>query len=259
MQAGQQARQTAKACSIPTTKKSTAKGVNNRPKHKQWKRKQHRQCAGNQMEFSNHQTPNGTGGQTRGRQKSNKSSTSMLTKTAKKNPSVKTPTALKCLLYNTKEKIAKGEAEREIVKGRYITFIDVKDNGWGDLPFDHVLNPSLAESKKPEKHVMCQQVTKRLEVSILLFSKAPGMARPSMGSYFTVWKGPGCNNQAARYSKCGCSNIDSNLGGGYEFVYQGQTASAYNQPNCNGVAQTRFPGGAQMCSGFGWRSFFIQC
>ncbi|KAH9303698.1 hypothetical protein KI387_008102, partial [Taxus chinensis] len=71
------------------------------------------------------------------------------------------------------------------------------------------------------------------------------MARPSMGSYFTVWKGPGCNNKAARYSKCGCSNIDSNLRGGYEFVYQGQTASAYNQPNCNGVAQTGFSGGAQ--------------
>ncbi|KAH9303700.1 hypothetical protein KI387_008104, partial [Taxus chinensis] len=76
------------------------------------------------------------------------------------------------------------------------------------------------------------------------------MARPSMGSYFTVWKGPGCNNQAARYN---------DLRGGYEFVYQGQTASAYNQPSCNGVAQTRFPGGAQMCRSFGWRSFFTQC
>eukprot|EP00928_Gymnodinium_smaydae_P022709 TRINITY_DN18987_c0_g1_i3.p1 TRINITY_DN18987_c0_g1~~TRINITY_DN18987_c0_g1_i3.p1 ORF type:complete len:115 (+),score=2.13 TRINITY_DN18987_c0_g1_i3:67-411(+) len=86
------------------------------------------------------------------------------------------------------------------------------------------------------------------------------MAQPSEGSYFTAWAGPGCNNHAARYSKCGCSNIGNDVHGGYEFVYQGQTASAYNTANCKGVAHTRFSGSVnQACTGFGWKSFFIQC
>ncbi|GLJ27556.1 hypothetical protein SUGI_0540560 [Cryptomeria japonica] len=80
-----------------------------------------------------------------------------------------------------------------------------------------------------------------------------------VGSYFTVWAGPGCNNQAARYSKCGCSNVDSNLHGGYEFVEQGQTSAAYNAADCEGVAHTHFSGSASSCTGFGWNSFFIQC
>ncbi|GLJ27557.1 hypothetical protein SUGI_0540570 [Cryptomeria japonica] len=84
--------------------------------------------------------------------------------------------------------------------------------------------------------------------------------KPCVGSYFTVWAGPGCNNKAARYSNCGCSNIGGNLHGGYEFVYQGQTSSAYNSANCQGVAHTRFGSTVQgACSGFGWKSFFIQC
>ncbi|GLJ27548.1 hypothetical protein SUGI_0540460 [Cryptomeria japonica] len=83
--------------------------------------------------------------------------------------------------------------------------------------------------------------------------------RPSVGSYFTVWAGSGCSNQAATYSNCGCTNVASNLHGGYQFVYQGQTAAAYNAANCDGVAHTRFTSSVSGCTTFGWNSFFIQC
>ncbi|MQM16313.1 hypothetical protein Taro_049266 [Colocasia esculenta] len=82
-------------------------------------------------------------------------------------------------------------------------------------------------------------------------------AAPTEGSYMTAWAGPGCRNRAQRYSACGCSSI--NLHGGYEFVYQGQTAATYNQPNCRGVAHTRFSRSVRDCRPFGWRSIFIQC
>ncbi|CAA7396470.1 unnamed protein product [Spirodela intermedia] len=80
---------------------------------------------------------------------------------------------------------------------------------------------------------------------------------PAAASYMTVWQGPGCNNHAERYSVCGCSTI--NLRGGYEFVYQGQTAAVYNQRGCVGVASFRFRGSARGCTPFGWQSIFIQC
>ncbi|ERN04793.1 hypothetical protein AMTR_s00140p00093980 [Amborella trichopoda] len=80
---------------------------------------------------------------------------------------------------------------------------------------------------------------------------------PVSASSLTVWAGPGCNNRAERYSKCGCSGI--HLKGGYEFVYNGQTAALYNQPDCKGVAHTRFGSGARSCNAFGWKSMFIQC
>ena len=103
--------------------------------------------------------------------------------------------------------------------------------------------------------------TKRLAyVMFVVVCLFLAMAQPSQASYFTAWAGPGCNNHAARYSKCGCSNIGHNVHGGYEFVYQGQTAAAYNTDNCKGVAQTRFSSSVnQACSSFGWKSFFIQC
>uniref|UniRef100_A0A1D1XUJ9 Antimicrobial peptide 1 n=1 Tax=Anthurium amnicola TaxID=1678845 RepID=A0A1D1XUJ9_9ARAE len=82
-------------------------------------------------------------------------------------------------------------------------------------------------------------------------------AAPAEGSYMTAWAGPGCSNRAQRYSACGCTNI--NLHGGYEFVYQGQTAATYNQANCRGVAHTRFSSSTRGCRAFGWRSIFIQC
>ncbi|OVA19905.1 Antimicrobial protein MiAMP1 [Macleaya cordata] len=76
-------------------------------------------------------------------------------------------------------------------------------------------------------------------------------------SYMTVWSGPGCNNFAERYSNCGCTAINQH--GGYEFVYQGQTAALYNQDGCQGVAHTRLHSDAGQCTGFGWNSIFIQC
>nr|ABR16715.1 unknown [Picea sitchensis] len=94
-----------------------------------------------------------------------------------------------------------------------------------------------------------------LSVCLILVS-----ARPSKGSYFTAWEAAGCNNQSVQYSKCGCSNIDDKFHGGYEFVFEGQSAAAYNTEICNGPPHTRFAGrGVQDCSGFGWKSFFIQC
>ncbi|XP_059076844.1 antimicrobial peptide 1-like [Cryptomeria japonica] len=69
----------------------------------------------------------------------------------------------------------------------------------------------------------------------------------------------GCSNQAATYSNCGCTNVASDLHGGYQFVYQGQTAAAYNAANCDGVAHTRFTSSVSGCTAFGWNSFFIQC
>ncbi|MQL97078.1 hypothetical protein Taro_029770 [Colocasia esculenta] len=82
-------------------------------------------------------------------------------------------------------------------------------------------------------------------------------AAPTEGSYMTAWAGPGCSGRSQRYSARGCSSI--NLHGGYQFVYQGQTAATYNQPNCRGVAHTRFRGSVRDCSPIGWRSIFIQC
>nr|1C01_A Chain A, ANTIMICROBIAL PEPTIDE 1 [Macadamia integrifolia] len=76
-------------------------------------------------------------------------------------------------------------------------------------------------------------------------------------SAFTVWSGPGCNNRAERYSKCGCSAIHQK--GGYDFSYTGQTAALYNQAGCSGVAHTRFGSSARACNPFGWKSIFIQC
>ncbi|MCO5606575.1 hypothetical protein L7F22_060763 [Adiantum nelumboides] len=64
---------------------------------------------------------------------------------------------------------------------------------------------------------------------------------------------------ARLYNACGCSNIVGDSKGGYRFTYQGQTAAAYNQANCTGVAQTCFTSSIAGCSSFGRQSFFIQC
>ncbi|RZC90284.1 hypothetical protein C5167_030994 [Papaver somniferum] len=76
-------------------------------------------------------------------------------------------------------------------------------------------------------------------------------------SSITVWSGPGCSNNGEIIRQCGCSAI--NLRGGYNFIYNGQTAALYNEFGCTGVAHTRLNGDAEMCSGFGWKSIFIQC
>ncbi|MCO5570530.1 hypothetical protein L7F22_024253 [Adiantum nelumboides] len=84
---------------------------------------------------------------------------------------------------------------------------------------------------------------------------------PSMGSCskFITFAGPESYNLAREYNACGCSNILSDSKGGYRFTYQGQTAAAYNQANCAGVAHTHFSSSTGACSPFGWQSFFIQC
>jgi len=84
-------------------------------------------------------------------------------------------------------------------------------------------------------------------------------AQPVKGSYFTAWESPVCNNETVRYSECWCSNINDKFRGGYEFVNEGQIAAAYNTELCNGPPHTRFSGSVKDCSGFGWKSFFIQC
>jgi len=77
-------------------------------------------------------------------------------------------------------------------------------------------------------------------------------AKPSEGSYFTTWEGPGCNNQTVKYGECGCSNINDSFHGGYEFVFQGQIAAAYNTEICNGPPHFRFGGTVKgACSPFG--------
>ncbi|KAI3921005.1 hypothetical protein MKW92_046636 [Papaver armeniacum] len=76
-------------------------------------------------------------------------------------------------------------------------------------------------------------------------------------SSMTVWSGPGCNNDGQIIDDCGCSAI--NLQGGYSFVYNGQTAALYNEGGCSGVSHTILNANAAMCSGFGWKSIFIQC
>ncbi|RZC43408.1 hypothetical protein C5167_036358 [Papaver somniferum] len=76
-------------------------------------------------------------------------------------------------------------------------------------------------------------------------------------SSITVWSGPGCNSSGQIIRNCGCSDI--NLRGGYSFIYNGQTAALYNEGGCRGVAHTRLNADARMCSGFGWKSIFIQC
>ncbi|KAI3887579.1 hypothetical protein MKX03_012966 [Papaver bracteatum] len=76
-------------------------------------------------------------------------------------------------------------------------------------------------------------------------------------SSITVWSGPGCNNNGQIIDRCGCSPLDRQ--GGFSFVYNGQTAALYNEGGCTGVAHTRLNGDAEMCSGFGWKSIFIQC
>ncbi|KAK9145853.1 hypothetical protein Sjap_005756 [Stephania japonica] len=91
----------------------------------------------------------------------------------------------------------------------------------------------------------------------MLLIAALAMTDVANASSFIAWSGPGCNGRAVQYRRCGCSNINEH--GGYEFVYNGQTAAMYNQPNCNGVAHTRFNSGTRSCRGFGWRSMFIQC
>ncbi|GLJ27559.1 hypothetical protein SUGI_0540620 [Cryptomeria japonica] len=81
--------------------------------------------------------------------------------------------------------------------------------------------------------------------------------KPSVGSHFTVWSGPGCNTQAFRYSDCGCSNFSFQAG--YEFVYEGQTAFVYSAPSCQGTADAHFDNSASGCTGIPWTSVFIQC
>ncbi|RZC55997.1 hypothetical protein C5167_035880 [Papaver somniferum] len=76
-------------------------------------------------------------------------------------------------------------------------------------------------------------------------------------SSMMVWSGPGCNNSGQVIRKCGCSPI--NLRGGYNFIYNGQTAALYNEDGCRGVVHTRLGDNARMCSGFGWKSVLIQC
>ena len=74
--------------------------------------------------------------------------------------------------------------------------------------------------------------------------------------FFTV----GCNGNQATLDACGCSNVPSNTHGGYTFTNNGQSAAAYNQDGCTGVASTRFSGSnTGQCSGVGWKSVFIQC
>ncbi|MCL7031566.1 hypothetical protein MKW94_018784 [Papaver nudicaule] len=76
-------------------------------------------------------------------------------------------------------------------------------------------------------------------------------------SSLTVWRGPGCDQNTQVLRNCGCSAI--NLRGGYSFVFNGQPASLFNTAGCRGIPQTTLKGDARMCSGFGWKSMFIQC
>ncbi|XP_002981961.2 antimicrobial peptide 1 [Selaginella moellendorffii] len=96
-------------------------------------------------------------------------------------------------------------------------------------------------------------------VLVLVAIAVVGSMITANASFFDAWAGPGCNNVLERYSACGCTNVRASQHGGYSFVYQGQTAAAYNTANCRGVAHTRFSRSVQDCSGFGWNSFFIQC
>ncbi|KAL5976039.1 hypothetical protein ACLOJK_020369 [Asimina triloba] len=78
------------------------------------------------------------------------------------------------------------------------------------------------------------------------------------GSSFTAYGGPGCSGNSEVLNLCGCSDI-GDFTSGYEFSYTGQTAALYNQPGCEGVAQSRFGSSASGCTPFGWQSIFIQC
>ncbi|MCO5606576.1 hypothetical protein L7F22_069355 [Adiantum nelumboides] len=110
---------------------------------------------------------------------------------------------------------------------------------------------------------MAKQSLSAVQFAVVVLAMAMVLAAwaPSMGScsQFITYAGPGCTNLARLYSACGCSNIAGDSKGGYRFTYQGQTAAAYNQANCAGVAQTRFISSTAGCSSFGWQSFFIQC
>ncbi|KAI3924613.1 hypothetical protein MKW92_001286 [Papaver armeniacum] len=78
-------------------------------------------------------------------------------------------------------------------------------------------------------------------------------------SSMMLWSGPGCNNSGQIIRKCNCSSINLNLRGGYNFVYNGQTAALYNEDACGGAVHTRLNDNAGMCRGFGWKSVSIQC
>ncbi|MCO5610540.1 hypothetical protein L7F22_064779 [Adiantum nelumboides] len=110
---------------------------------------------------------------------------------------------------------------------------------------------------------MAKQSRSAVQFAVVVVAVAMVVAAwaPSMGSCnkFITFAGPECNKLAHQYSACGCSNIAGDSKGGYRFTYQGQTATAYNQANCAGVAQTRFTSSTAGCSPFGWQSFFIQC
>ncbi|KAI3987781.1 hypothetical protein MKX01_028515 [Papaver californicum] len=93
-----------------------------------------------------------------------------------------------------------------------------------------------------------------IAIMALVFALVSDFANASS---MTVWSGPGCDNNGQIIRSCGCSSI--NLRGGYSFIYNGQTAALYNEGGCRGVAHTRLNADTRMCSGFGWKSIFIQC
>ncbi|KAK9122358.1 hypothetical protein Syun_019975 [Stephania yunnanensis] len=92
---------------------------------------------------------------------------------------------------------------------------------------------------------------------VMVLLAALVMTDVANASSFIAWTGPGCNFGATQYRNCGCSNIKEH--GGYNFTYNGQSASMHNMGNCLGVVNKRFSSSAGSCSAFGWNSMFIQC
>ncbi|GLJ27569.1 hypothetical protein SUGI_0540820 [Cryptomeria japonica] len=81
--------------------------------------------------------------------------------------------------------------------------------------------------------------------------------KPCVGSYFTMWEGPGCVLPAEGYAGCDCFLISQH--GGYKFVYEGQPVFLHNSYDCQGAIHTTLAVNTTDCTGFEWNSFIIGC
>lgn len=104
------------------------------------------------------------------------------------------------------------------------------------------------------RNVLRSAVAASMMTAVLVLGTSTAFA-----SSFLSWEGPQDTGRAKEITPCGCSNIDPNFRAAYRFTYTGQTATMYNEPNCNGLSHYTFKGNSSSNKPFGWRSIFIHC
>jgi MiAMP1 protein len=103
--------------------------------------------------------------------------------------------------------------------------------------------------------------THRSLITAGVFAAALVAASPAaaFASDLVVYTGGAYSGASQDLNQCGPIDIPAGYNGSYVFYYTGQTLTAYNQPDAQGVAVATLNGSTSQLDGFGWQSVFIQC